>query len=92
MTCNQAFYEDRNFIEAYGEVSLKQGDTLNLKANFLEYNGDTRLVFAKGNVILNEPESDLYTESIYFDRNLQEGFYTNKEVNLSEISPIQYIA
>ena len=33
MTCNQAFfYEDRNFIEAYGEVSLKQGDTLKLKA------------------------------------------------------------
>ena len=79
MTCNQAFfYEDRNFIEAYGEVSLKQGDTLNLKANYLEYNGDTRLVFAKGDVILNEPESDLYTESIYFDRNSQEGFYTNK--------------
>ena len=79
MTCNQAFfYEDRNFIEAYGEVSLNQGDTLNLKANYLEYNGDTRLVFAKGNVILNEPGSNLYTESIYFDRNSQEGFYTNK--------------
>ena len=31
MTCNQAFfYEEKNFIEAFGEVSLKQGDTLNL--------------------------------------------------------------
>ena len=76
MTCNQAFfYEERNFIEAFGEVSLKQGDTLNLKADYLEYNGDTKLVFAKGNVILNEPQSNLYTESLYFDRNKQEAFY-----------------
>ena len=79
MTCNQAFfYEDRNFIEAFGDVSLNQGDTLNLKSNYLEYNGDSKLVFAKGNVILNEPESNLYTESLYFDRNKQEGFYTEK--------------
>ena len=79
MTCNQAFfYEDRNFIEAFGDVSLNQGDTLNLKSNYLEYNGDSKLVFAKGNVILNEPESNLYTESLYFDRNKHEGFYTEK--------------
>ena len=31
MTCNQAFfYEDKNFIEAYGEVSLNQADTLKM--------------------------------------------------------------
>ena len=79
MTCNQAFfYEERNFIEAFGEVSLKQGDTLDLKANFLEYNGDTKLVFASGNVILNEPESELYTETLYFDRKKQEAFYNEK--------------
>ena len=79
MTCNQAFfYEERNFIEAFGEVSLKQGDTLDLKSNYLEYNGDTKLVFASGNVILNEPESELYTETLYFDRKKQEAFYNEK--------------
>ena len=41
MWCNQAFfYEDRNFIEAYGNVILKQGDTIDLKSSYLEYNGD----------------------------------------------------
>ena len=79
MTCNQAFfYEDRNFIEAFGEVSLNQGDTLDLKANYLEYNGNTKLVFAKGKVILNEPESRLYTDALYFDRNKQEAYYNDK--------------
>ncbi len=78
MSCNQAFfYEENNFIEAYGDVVLKQGDTLDLEANFIEYNGDSRIILAKGNVILNEPESKLYTESLSFDRNKQEGYYTN---------------
>tara|TARA_X000000368_G_scaffold125820_1_gene98753 strand:+ start:670 stop:2274 length:1605 start_codon:yes stop_codon:yes gene_type:complete len=78
MSCNQAFfYEEKNFIEAYGDVVLKQGDTLDLEANFIEYNGDSRIILAKGNVILNEPESKLYTESLSFDRNKQEGYYTN---------------
>ena len=67
-----------DFIEAFGEVSLKQGDTLDLKANYLEYNGDTKLVFASGNVILNEPESELYTETLYFDRKKQEAFIMKK--------------
>ncbi len=79
LSCNQAFfYEERNFIEAFGDVVLNQGDTLNLKAKYLEYDGDSKLVFAKGNVILNEPESNLYTESLFFDRNKQEAFYTKK--------------
>ena len=79
MSCNQAFfYEEKNFIEAYGDVILKQGDTLDLEANFIEYNGDSRIIIAEGNVILNEPESKLYTESLSFDRNKQEGYYTSK--------------
>ena len=91
MTCNQAFfYEEKNFIEAFGEVSLKQGDTLNLKANYLEYNGDTKLVYAEGNVILNEPESNLYTESLYFDRNKQEAFYSEKGKLIRNLSDTIY--
>ena len=79
MTCNQAyFYEDRNYIEAIGDVLLRQGDTLDLRADYIDYDGNTKLVFSKGNVILNEPESKLYTESLYFDRNKQEAFYNNK--------------
>tara|TARA_B100000475_G_scaffold200612_1_gene185469 strand:+ start:334 stop:1905 length:1572 start_codon:yes stop_codon:yes gene_type:complete len=78
MTCNQAyFYEEKNFIEAYGEVNLNQGDSLNLTANYIEYNGDLKLAYAKGSVILNEPQSILYTDSLIFDRNKQEAFYDN---------------
>jgi len=79
MWCNQAFfYENKNFIEAYGNVKLIQGDTIDLKSNYLEYNGDSKLAYAKGNVILNDPTSTLYTESLFFDRKIQEAYYNNK--------------
>ncbi len=78
MWCNQAFfYENRNYIEAYGDVILKQGDTINLNSQYLEYDGDTKIAFASGKVILTEPSSILLTDSLYFDRNKQEAFYNN---------------
>ena len=76
LKCDEAFfYEKKNFIEAYGNVSLNQGDTLSLDSNYLEYNGDTKLAFAKGDVIFNEIESKLFTQSLFFDRNLQQAYY-----------------
>ena len=78
MWCNQAFfYENRNYIEAYGDVVLKQGDTINLNSQYLEYDGDTKIAFASGKVKLSEPNSVLFTDSLYFDRNKQEAFYNN---------------
>ena len=76
LKCDEAFfYEKKNFIEAYGNVSLNQGDTLSLNSNYLEYNGDNKLAFAKGDVVLNEIESKLFTQSLFFDRNLQQAYY-----------------
>ena len=78
MWCNQAyFYENKNYIEAYGDVILKQGDTINLSSQYLEYNGDSKIAFASGEVKLTEPTSVLFTDSLYFDRNKQEAFYNN---------------
>ena len=91
MSCNQAyFFEEKNFIEAYGDVVLNQGDTLDLKANYLEYDGNSKLIFAKGDVILNEPESKLYTESLFFDRNIQEAYYTKKGKLIRNITDTIY--
>lgn len=76
--CNQAyFYEKSNYIEAYGDVVLIQGDTINLSSEYLEYNGNTKIAFASGDVELIEPTSVLSTDSLYFDRNKQEAFYNN---------------
>ncbi|WP_344786467.1 OstA-like protein [Postechiella marina] len=76
--CDKAFYYGKeNFLEAYGNVKLVQGDTINLTSKYVEYNGDTQLAFASGNVVLESPDSTISTDTLYFDRIKQQSFYRN---------------
>uniref|UniRef100_UPI00404A2517 OstA-like protein n=2 Tax=Gelidibacter sp. TaxID=2018083 RepID=UPI00404A2517 len=79
MWCDQAvYYEKEDFIEAYSNVIMNQGDTINMTAKYAEYSGKTQLAFASGNVILTEPKSVLTTDTLYFDRVKQQAFYNTK--------------
>ncbi len=74
--CDQAIhYGDEDFIEAYGNVRVIQGDTVNMTAKYVEYSGKTKLAFASGDVVLTEPSSVLTTDTLYFDRVKQQAFY-----------------
>lgn len=76
MWCDQAiFYGKDEFIEAYGNVVMKQGDTLNLNAKYAEYSAKTKLAFAKGDVVLTDPQTKLTTDVLYFDRVNQQSYY-----------------
>lgn len=76
MFCDKAiFYGKEDFIEAYGNVNMKQGDTINLVSKYAEYSGKTKLAFASGDVVLTEPSSRLTTDTLYFNREKQEAFY-----------------
>ncbi|TYA53903.1 OstA-like protein [Formosa maritima] len=76
MYCDQALlYSNEDFIEAYGNVKMVQGDTINMSAKYVEYSGKTKLAFASGNVILKEPNSTLTTDTLYFDRVKQQSYY-----------------
>ncbi len=76
MWCDQAnLYSNENFVEAYGNVTMKQGDTINMKSEYVEYSGKTQLAFASGKVELEEPNSILTTDTLYFDRLKQESYY-----------------
>ncbi|HNP31959.1 MAG TPA: OstA-like protein [Flavobacterium sp.] len=93
ITCNKAyFFQKENYIKAFGEVQMVQGDTLFLNSKYAEYNGEVRKAFATGNVIMRSPESTLVTDTINFDRNTQEAFYnsygtiTNKDNTLKSKS------
>ena len=78
MWCDQAvLYGKENFVEAYGNVLMKQGDTIQLVAKYAEYSGKTKLAFVKGEVVLTEPSSTLTTEKLYFDRAKQQAFYND---------------
>ncbi|GGG57651.1 OstA-like protein [Bizionia arctica] len=76
MYCDQALlYSNEDFIEAYGNVRMIQGDTINMTAAYLEYSGKTKLAFASGDVVLTEPNSTLTTDTLYFDRVKQQSYY-----------------
>ncbi|MBT8324551.1 MAG: hypothetical protein KJO96_04565 [Winogradskyella sp.] len=79
MWCDKAiYYEKEDFIEAFSNVRMQQGDTINMSANYVEYSGVTELATARGNVILKEPQSTLTTDTLYFDRTKQQAFYKSK--------------
>lgn len=82
MWCDKAiYYEDQDYIEAFSNVVVKQGDTINMVAKYVEYSGKTQLAFAQGDVVLTEPKSTLTTDKLHFDRQRQLAYYnTNGKV------------
>jgi lipopolysaccharide export system protein LptA len=99
MTCNKAYYfQKENYIKAFGDVQLVQGDTLYLNSKYAEYNGNMRKAFATGNAKMRSPQSTLVTDTINFDRNTQEVFYntngtiTNRDNTLKSKSGKYYVA
>ena len=92
-TCNTAyFFQKENYLKAFGNVQMVQGDTLFLNSKYAEYNGEVKKAYATGNVLMRSPESTLVTDTINFDRNSQQAFYnsfgtiTNKENTLKSKS------
>ena len=76
MWCDQAYvYTKDNFVKAYGNVKIAQGDSISMLSNYGEYNGNTQFAFASGNVVFNDPKTTLKTDTLYFDRIKQQAFY-----------------
>ncbi|HLS31487.1 MAG TPA: OstA-like protein [Flavobacteriaceae bacterium] len=69
------FYEEENFFRASGNVKMIQGDTVTLTSGYAEYDGMTEFAFASNNVHLSTPNTELITDSLFFDRQKQEAFY-----------------
>ena len=76
MSCNKAYhFPKQNYVKAFGNVNLVQGDTLTMSSRYAEYNGNTKFAFATGNVVMQDPKMTVTTDTINFDRNTQEAYY-----------------
>ncbi|MBF4491603.1 OstA-like protein [Flavobacterium sp. MR2016-29] len=79
LTCNKAyFFQKENYLKAFGNVQLVQGDTLFLNSKYAEYNGNVKKAFATGDAVMTSPDATLQTDTINFDRNVQQVFYNTK--------------
>jgi lipopolysaccharide export system protein LptA len=93
LTCNKAYlYTKENYLKAFGDVVITQGDTIQMNSKYAEYNGDTELAFAAGEVVLAGTEMTLRTDTLYFDRAKQESFYKNKGTIVNKENTLVSIA
>ena len=74
------FYSKENKFNANGSVWLKQGDSLELKSEYLNYDGDKGKAKAWGKVILKQPDMILKTDTLYLDRILNIAYYDSNGV------------
>ena len=74
--CDSAnFFEASNSFEAFGHVRMLQGDTLSLLSDYGYYDGNDQLMQALHNVVLKNRTTTLYTDSLFYDRIWNMGYF-----------------
>ncbi|MGV3461004.1 MAG: OstA-like protein [Flavobacterium sp.] len=76
--CNKAYhFKDENYAKLFGNVQMNQGDTLYMNSRYAEYNGNKKFAYATGNVSMRSTDMTLTTDTINFDRNIQQAYYNS---------------
>ncbi|MBK8499139.1 MAG: hypothetical protein IPL52_10040 [Flavobacteriales bacterium] len=76
MLCDSAhLYEDQR-VDAFGHVSIHQGDTLHANAERLHYDAKHRMARLEGNVRLRDRDMDLSTPALDYDLRNRRAVYT----------------
>lgn len=69
------FYQKENRLIAAGNIRLQQGDSVNMTSKRIDYDGNLKLAKAKEDVVLRNSDMTLRTDTLYFDRAVQEAYY-----------------
>ncbi|WP_256001908.1 OstA-like protein [Pedobacter deserti] len=78
LSCDSAvFYPERNVFEAYRNVHIVQGDTINIYSDYLTYDGNTKNAHLTDNVRMVDKESVLTTNILDYRLDTKIGTYTN---------------
>ncbi|MCH2224098.1 MAG: hypothetical protein MK066_04960 [Crocinitomicaceae bacterium] len=78
MYCDSAYYfEKKNAVKAYGKVHVNKRDTLNMFCDSLYYDGKTKMAKLWGNVRVRDNEFKLTTDSLDYDAEKGQAFYTS---------------
>lgn len=78
LQCKKAIlHKKENFLEAVGDILLKQGDTITQTSKYINYDGQTKQSLSWGNVVLKDKNMTLKTDTLHFDRVSQQLYYKN---------------
>jgi lipopolysaccharide export system protein LptA len=70
------FYPQKNSFDAFGNVNINQGDTLNVYGDKLYYNGNTHVALVTDNVRLVDRDATLTTNYLTYNTATRIGTYT----------------
>ncbi|GGH17086.1 OstA-like protein [Mucilaginibacter phyllosphaerae] len=70
------FYAQDNAFDAFGHVNITQGDTLNIYADKLNYNGNTKTAILTDNVKMIDKDAVLTTNYLTYNTATRIGTYT----------------
>lgn len=76
--CDSAILDNNNNVFARGNVVIRQGDSLNIFADSLQYFGFIRNADLFGDVILENNEKKLFTNKLNYDLNTKIATYNTK--------------
>jgi len=90
LVCDSAyFYSKENKIEAFSNIHIWQGDTLNLKGDHLVYYGDHQLAEIQKNVYFTHNEMELSTEQLRYNFEVEKAYFDHK-AEISQIDKLLY--
>jgi len=99
MLCDSAhWFPDKNQVNAFGRIHIKQGDTLDIFGDYLFYDGTTEKAPLEGNAELIDKETHLFTNKIDYDAKNEiaqytdSGRITNGQNKLTSKKGIYYVA
>ena len=77
MTCDSAhFYSEKNSLDAFGNVHIQQGDSINMYGQKLKYDGNARKAELSDNVSMTDGDMTLSTDAIVYDLNEKVASYS----------------
>lgn len=90
MYCDSAnFYAETNGIDAFGHIHIKEGDSLDIYSDKLNYDGKNKKAILTGNVRLLRSDMQLTSNELHYDtKNKVASYYsggkiTGKKINLT---------
>ena len=70
------FYPKENAFDAFGNVNINQGDTLNIYSDLLNYNGNTKIAILTNHVRMVDKDATLTTDHLTYNTATRIGTYT----------------
>jgi len=75
--CDSAYMYANNTIDAFSNVHIEQGDSLDIYADLLKYNGNSKLAELHHNVKMTDKIMVLKTERLDYNMKSNVSYYTN---------------